>query len=153
VTVRLLDDSGNPLTEADYTALGVTLDSTAVGSGATIDGTLDGSNGALEVRGTLSEINAYLEDLQVTFANLGDSNLDTTYSVEVVADDRLRDRATGDLTDPGNPVANGGENNQQGGEPPVPGTDTFDAYGTTVADYAIYNVTSNTRDLFISSIN
>lgn len=153
VTIRLLDDSGNPLTEAEYVSLGVTLDSTSVGSGVTLDGTLTGSNGALEVRGTLSEINAYLEDLQVTFANLGDSNLDTTYSVEVVADDRLRDRVTGDLSDPGSPVANGGENNQQGGVPPVPGTDTFDAYATTVDGYGVYNVTSNTRDLFISSIN
>lgn len=153
VTVRLLDDSGVPLTQADYTTLGVTLNSTVAGSGVTVDATLNGSTSALEVRGTLSEINAYLAGLQVTFANLGDSNLDTTYAVEVVADDRLRDAGTGALTDPGDPVANGGENNQQAGVPPVPGTDTFDAYSTTVTGYNIYNVTSNTRDVFISSIN
>lgn len=153
VTVRLIDGDGVPLTQADYTTLGVTLDSTTVGSGVTVDTTLNGSTSALEVRGTLDEINAYLTGLQVTFANIGDSNLDTTYSIEVVADDRLRDAGTGDLTNPGDPVANGGENNQQSGEPPVPTTDTFDAYSTTVAAYSIYNVTSNTRDLFISSIN
>lgn len=153
VTVRLIDGDGVPLTQADYTTLGVTLDSTTVGSGVTVDATLNGSTSALEVRGTLDEINAYLTGLQVTFANIGDSNLDTTYSIEVVADDRLRDASTGDLTNPGDPVANGGENNQQSGEPPVPTTDTFDTYSTTVAAYSIYNVTSNTRDLFISSIN
>lgn len=153
VTVRLLDDGGTPLTLADYTTLGVTLDSTAVGSGASVDATLNGNTSALEVRGTRDEINAYLAGLQVTFANIGDSNLDTTYSVEVVADDRLRDAGTGAFTDPVNPVANGGENNQQSGEPAVPSTDTFDAYGTTVSGYGVYNVTSDTRDLFISSIN
>ncbi|MBE0589499.1 MAG: DUF4347 domain-containing protein, partial [Hydrogenophaga sp.] len=153
VTVRLLDDTGTPLTQANYTTLGVTLDSTSMCSGVTVDATLNGSTAALEVRGTLSEINAYLTGLQVTFANIGDSNLDTTYSVEVVADDRLRDAGSGAFTDPVTPEANGGENNQQSGEPAVPTTDTFDAYATTVTAYNVYNVSSNTRDLFISSIN
>jgi VCBS repeat-containing protein len=154
VTVRLLDNLGAPLAASAYDTLGVTLDSTtAGGSGATVDATLAGIEGALEVRGTLSEINAYLAGLQVSFGSIGDSNLDTTYAIEVVADDRLRDRATGALTDPGTPAANGGLNNQQAGVPAVPATDTLNPYSTTVAAYGVYNVTSNTRDLFISSVN
>ena len=154
VTIRLLDGFGEPLELVEYTSRGVILgSSTSGGSGATVDATLNGSTSALEVRGTLAEINAYLLGLQIGFANIGDSNLDATYSVEVVADDRLRDRVSGVLTDTVDPQANGGENNQLSGVPPVPATDTFNAYDTTVADYGVFNVASNTRDVFISSIN
>jgi len=147
-TVRVLDGSGNPLSAAQYTSLGIVLSSSASVPGVTVDGTLTGSNAALELRGTLSEINAYLAGLQVQFANLGPANLDGTYSIEVIADDRLRD-ASGNLTG----GANGGANNQQPGLPAVPATDTFDAYATKVSPYGVYDVVSNTRPLFISSIN
>ncbi len=148
-TVRVLDNSGNPLASTTYAGLGITLNTSAIGHGATVDATLDGVNGALELRGTLTQINAYLAGLQVAFANLTNANLDTSYSIEVVADDRLRDLVPGALT--GN--ANGGANNQQTGPPAVPSTDTFDAYSTTVSAYGLYNVTRNTRPLFISTIN
>ncbi|MBV5308428.1 hypothetical protein, partial [Chromatium okenii] len=93
----------------------------------------------------LAQVNAYLAGLQLT---LGSGNLDSGYSVEVVVDDRLRD-ANGTLTS----GANGGLNNQQTNLPVVPTTDTFNPYLTTVSGYNLYNVVSNTRPLFISSVN
>lgn len=89
-TVRVLDSSGNPLTATDYTNMGIVLNSSTPGS-VTVDGVLSGNNKALELRGTLSQINTYLAGLQVQFTNLGNANLDGTYSIEVIADDRLRD--------------------------------------------------------------
>jgi len=152
-TVRILNDSGTPLAAADYTTFGITLDTSAAGHGATVDSTLTGSATALEIRGTLTQVNAYLAGLRVTFANLGVGNLDSSYSVEVVADDRLRNLVDGELTIPANPVANGGSNNQLTGLPVVPTTDTFDPYATVVATYNLFDVTRHTRPLFISSIN
>ncbi|MGE0071439.1 MAG: DUF4347 domain-containing protein [Thiomonas sp.] len=147
-TVRVLDGSGNPLSVAQYASLGIVLGSSTPGS-VTVDGTLSGSNAALELRGTLTDINSYLAGLQVQFTNLGNANLDATYSIEVIADDRLRDAATGALTG----GANGGASNQQPGLPAVPATDSFDAYATKVSPYGVYDVVSNTRPLFITSIN
>lgn len=40
----------------------------------------------------------------------------------------MRDAGTGAFTEPANPVANGGTNNQQTGLPAVPNTDTFKVY-------------------------
>lgn len=147
VTVRLLDNAGTPLTAANYLALGITLNTAAAGHGATVDGSLNGVNGALELRGTLSQINAYLAGLQVGFAN----NVDANYRLEVVADDRLRDLNSGALTS----GANGGANNQasEAPLPAVPTTDTFDPYATTVAGYGLFNVSSDYRPLQVASIN
>lgn len=155
VTVRVTAADGTPLPLAtgtnggkNYADLGISISTSATGHGATVDSTLDGSTKALELRGTREQINAYLAGLQVQFANLGAANLDGTYSIEVIADDRLRD-AAGALSS----GANGGANNQQTGLPAVPSTDTFDAYATKVSDYNVYDVVRNTRPLFISSIN
>ena len=93
-------------------------------------------------------MNAYLQGLRVRFSELAAANVNVNYSVEVVADDRLRD-GSGALAG----AANGGASNQQAGLPTVPSTDTFDPYATTVIGYNVFNVTSNTRPLFISTIN
>jgi hypothetical protein len=146
-TVRILNNAGIPLAAADYTTFGITLDTSALGHGATVDATLTGSTTALEFRGTLTQVNAYLVGLRVTFANLGVGNLDSSYSVEVIADDRLRDGAGALIGG-----ANGGALNQTG-LAAVPATDTFDPYATVVATYNLFDVTRNTRPLFISSIN
>lgn len=146
--VRLLDASGNPVSAATYSSIGFTIDTTAASHGATIDTTFSGSQKALKISGSLTQVNAYLAGLRVTFASLANSNIDLSYSLEVIADDRLRD-GSGTLTG----GANGGANNQQANLPVVPSTDTFDVYSTKIATYAIYNVTSNTRPLFVSSIN
>lgn len=153
VLVRLLAAGGAPLAATAYasagTGLGVTLETTAVGHGATVDGVLNGSGAPVEVRGTLAQVQAWLAGLQVTFANLANSNVDQAYSIEAVADDRLRDLVTGALA----ADANGGATNQQVGLPAVPATDTFDAYATTVSAYNVYNVVRATRSVFVSSIN
>ncbi|MCX7197482.1 MAG: Ig-like domain-containing protein [Proteobacteria bacterium] len=153
VLVRLLAAGGAPLDATAYasagTGLGVTMETTAVGHGATVDGVLNGSGAPVEVRGTLSQVQAWLAGLQVTFANLANSNVDQAYSIEAVADDRLRDLVTGALA----ANANGGATNQQAGLPAVPTTDTFDAYATTVSAYNVYNVVRATRSVFVSSIN
>ncbi|MCV2216903.1 cadherin-like domain-containing protein [Thauera sp. Sel9] len=163
--VRLQRNTGGNnwaiLSQADYGSdgMGIKLSSTATGSGVTIDGTFDGNDDVLVLRGTLAQINAYLAGLQVQFSNAADSNVDSLYRLEVVADDRLRDAATGDLidTDAGaaglQPGANGGAQNQQNGLPAVPATDSFDVYSTTVSGYGVFNVVAATRDLFVSSVN
>ena len=143
--VRLLNADGTPLAAADYTTYGVTLSSSALEHGATVDSALLGSNTALEVRGTLAQVNAYLAGLQVTLTR----DLNNTYAIEVIADDRLRNLGDGVLIG----GASGGANNQQTGLPSVPTTDTFNSYSTTVSDYNLYDVVSNTRSLFVSSIN
>jgi hypothetical protein len=149
VLVRLLNGSA-PLAEADYLTLGITVDSSAAAHGATVDNTLNGAQKALEIRGTLTQINAYLAGLQLRFSELAAANLDSSsYAVEVVADDRLRVLTSGSLAS----AANGGTSNQQSNLPIVPSTDTFDVYATTVGTYGIYNFTAQTRPLFISSIN
>jgi len=144
-TVRLLNNSGAPLAAVDYTGYGVVLSSSASEHGATVDSALSGNNTALEVRGTLAQVNAYLAGLQVALS----SDPDNSYSIEVIADDRLRNLTTGVLTS----GASGGANNQQTVLPSVPTTDTFDPYSTTVSAYNLYDVVSNTRSLFVSSIN
>ena len=152
VLVRLLDAEGMPLATGNYASagagLGVTLGTTADGHGATVDSTLNGVFAPVEVRGTLAQVRAWLAGLRVTFANVANANVDQTYSVEVVADDRLRDGA-GALTG----GADGGSTNQEAALPAVPATDTFDAYATTVSGYGVYNVVRGTRAIFISSIN
>ncbi|MCA3105381.1 MAG: DUF4347 domain-containing protein [Rhodocyclaceae bacterium] len=151
VLVRLLLPGGDPLAASAYASgsgLGITLDTTATGHGATVDAALGGIYAPVELRGTLVQVNAWLAGLRVTFGSLGNSNVDQTYSIEVVADDRLRNGA-GALAS----GANGGATNQQPLLPTVPLTDTFDAYLSTVSTYNVYNVVRATRSVFVSSIN
>jgi len=149
VLVRLLQPNGTPLAAADYTSLGATFDTSAIGHGATVDGTLTGSGMPIAVRGTLVQVNAWLAGLRLTFADLGNANVDQAYAIEVIADDRLRDVHTGALVG----GANGGATNQVAGLPAVPPTDTFDVYSDTVSAYNVYNVVRATRSVFVSSIN
>lgn len=159
VTVRLLNGNlagSPPLGAAQYASvggLGIKFDSSVSSSGVTVDTTLNGQYGALELRGTRDQINAYLSGLTVQFENINDANVDANYRVEVIADDRLRAAATGDFTNPVTPEANGGANNQQAGLPAVPNTDSFDAYSTRVSTYNVFNVTTNSRLLFVSTVN
>ena len=150
--VRLLQSNGTPLSTGEYSSQGVMLDTSAAGHGATVDGTFTGSGAPVEVRGTLAQVNAWLAGLRVTFTNLGGANVDQTYSIEVVADDRLRDGAGALATGAGS-GANGGTVNQTALLPAVPTTDSFDPYSTTVSGYAVYNVVRATQPLFVSSIN
>ena len=90
VTVRLLDAGGNAFSAGDYT--GVTIGSSSLG-GVTVDGNNNGAGDFLTLRGTRAEVNAALAGLTVTFS----SDRDAIYQVQVIADDRLRDEATGTL--------------------------------------------------------
>src|SRR5690606_10921106 len=117
-----------------------------------IDDDLDGENGALQLRGTLANINTALASLQVT---LGEtlSNVDQPYRVEVVADDRMRDLATGALVTSGI-AANSGEQNNVGNnsavDVPVSVADEFDA-----SEHApsIFNIATAYREIWPSSEN
>ncbi len=103
--------------------------------------------------------------MQITFANSANANVDQQYRLEVIVDDRIRD-AAGNLQDTDlvaagtQPTANGGKANQATppSNPPtiIPATDGFDPYGTLVSGasgYNVFNVVSNSRPLFISTIN
>ncbi|AWK89144.1 hypothetical protein DEW08_24430 (plasmid) [Azospirillum thermophilum] len=159
VMVRVLDSTGAPL--ASYA--GVTLDSDATGHGATVDASYTGAGTALVLRGTVSELNAYLYGLRIRLT--GDiGNSDASYKLQIIADDRLRDRVTGALvdSDPGTPEveasANGGSTNQTNvGKPAnapsaIP-TTAYDPTTETSAISAIYNVAVVERTLFASTFN
>ncbi|MGN6482236.1 VCBS domain-containing protein [Luteibacter sp.] len=148
VTVRITDANGVPLPSTAYAD--IVLNSTTSGTaGAIVDGKYDGTDSALVIRGTRDQINAYLAGLHVSIGGAL-TNVDQSYRVEVVADDRLRD-ANGDLD---------GSNNANGG--PNPGdnnTGTANVPGLPVDPYAAIdsslskNVTSNYRVVFPSSVN
>ncbi|MDB6141866.1 MAG: hypothetical protein JWP80_910, partial [Pseudomonas sp.] len=148
VIVRLTDSSGAPLTAADYA--NIIIDSSSSPSASAtfqIDSTNGGNHAALVIRGTLANINAYLAGLRVTLSG-SLANTDTSYKVQVIADDRVRDVVTGAL-DPAH-AANGGQNPS--------GTTTAQAPTTVIDPYAVLpslplNTGSNTRTLFVSSIN
>ncbi|MFA5712174.1 VCBS domain-containing protein, partial [Mycolicibacterium sp.] len=170
VTVRVLNNSNAPLSAEQYEVgtdgLGITLSSTSPGA-AVVDTTGTGVNAALQVRGTREQLNAYLAGLQVQFANADAANVDQTYRIEVIVDDRLRDAASGDLVDGTagtQPVANGGDRNQNPDNNGL-GPDNGAIPTTEIAPYdvgyvtagnavgGLYNLRSNSRQVFISTVN
>ncbi|HEV7317198.1 MAG TPA: cadherin-like domain-containing protein [Ensifer sp.] len=118
-TVRLLHADGTPLGAAEYLANGG-LDIQVTAGGATIDADKNGQDDYLVMRGTSAQVNAALATLAVTFG----SDRDLVYQVQVIADDRVRDTATGAFLDrnssvPGtNPGGNGGGILNQGATGP-----------------------------------
>jgi len=147
VTVRVTDANGVPLSQAAYAniVLGSSNSGTA---GAAIDGTYDGTDAALVVRGTRAQVNAYLAGLQVSIGG-SLANADQSYRVEVIADDRLRD-ANGNLD--GSGAANGGQNAKAGGGTQVVPTASIDPYAA-VPGGLTQDVASAYRVVFPSSVN
>ncbi|QLO12861.1 tandem-95 repeat protein [Citrobacter freundii] len=151
VTVRITDASGVPLTAAQYSNAGVsdiTISSGNTTSGVTIDSVYNGSKSALVIRGTLSQVNAYLAALTVSMTGSALSNADNAWRVEVIADDRLRD-ASGNLTSANS--ANGGQNDAVTGVAAVP-TTAIDPYGALPSGLS-QNVSTAWRSVFPSDVN
>ncbi|UQQ41291.1 Ig-like domain-containing protein [Enterobacter roggenkampii] len=151
VTVRITDASGVPLTAAQYSNAGVsdiTISSGNTTSGVTIDSVYNGSESALVIRGTLSQVNAYLAALTVSMTGSALSNADNAWRVEVIADDRLRD-ASGNLTSANS--ANGGQNDAVTGVAAVP-TTAIDPYGALPSGLS-QNVSTAWRRVFPSDVN
>lgn len=153
-TVRLLPAAGTVPLPATGGVGGVdhsnvVLSSSTVG-GATVDTTYTGNGSALVIRGTMAQVNTYLSGLTVAL-NGGLANNNTTYRVQVVADDRLRDVVTGVLD--GSNAANGGLNLD------VTGTTVANVPVTVVDPYAAIpagltlNVANNTRAILSSGVN
>jgi hypothetical protein len=147
VTVRLLDQNGNPIPVGDYA--GITLDSGDTSGAVQIVGTNNGIGKALVIQGNIDAVNLYLDQLRIKFDS-SVANVDKAYKIDVIADDRLRD-ASGALDSSGN--ANGGPNVNSGGTgtDKVP-TTAIDPYGALPADLA-GDVAHATRDLFVSGVN
>ncbi|MCB8820584.1 cadherin-like domain-containing protein [Microvirga rosea] len=145
VTVRLLD-SGTPVASGGYS--GVSFGYGALGGVSIIQG-FDGAGKPLVIQGSVSEVNAILQSLTLSFG-LGAAGDGKYYSLQVVVDDRARD-ASGMLAG----GANGGNVNQTNSGSPgtfpqaVPSTD-FTPYQ---AAPAVYNVVTGTRNVFVSGIN
>ena len=159
VTVRITDASGVPLTAASgvpltaaqYSNAGVsdiTISSGNTTSGVTIDSVYNGSKSALVIRGTPSQVNAYLAALTVSMTGSALSNADNAWRVEVIADDRLRD-ASGNLTSANS--ANGGQNDAVTGVAAVP-TTAIDPYGALPSGLS-QNVSTAWRSVFPSDVN
>ena len=151
VTVRITDASGVPLTAAQYSNAGVsdiTISSGNTTSGVTIDSVYNGSESALVIRGTLSQVNAYLAALTVSMTGSALSNADNAWRVDVIADDRLRD-ASGNLTSANS--ANGGQNDAVTGVAAVP-TTAIDPYGALPSGLS-QNVSTAWRSVFPSDVN
>lgn len=149
VIVRLTDANGAPLSAAAYANILISSSSAPTSDGASfqVDSSNTGNGAALVIRGTRANINAYLAGLRVTLSG-SLANTDTRYNVQVIADDRVRDVATGAL-DPGH-AANGGQNPNGTGTAQAPST-VIDPYG--VLPSLPLNVSSNSRTLFVSSVN
>lgn len=148
-TVRLLKQDGTALLSAEYKDADgnplVVFDTNAEAHGATVVG---GDGSALVIRGTLDEVNAYLERLTVHIT--GDlANQDEPYIVQVIADDRLRDNG-GTLTG----GANGGLNANSGntGTAAV-STAAVDPYVTAIPAGLSQNVAVAQRQVFPSALN
>ncbi|WP_457967939.1 Ig-like domain-containing protein [Pseudomonas sp. R4-84] len=150
VTVRLTDANGVPLSQASYTdiILGSTSSPTEDHTSFEIDDTYSGTDSALVIRGSLANVNAYLAGLQVTLSGTL-ANTDTSYRVQVIADDRIRNVATGVLDASG--LANGGLNPSGASTAVVPAT-VIDPYAALPGSLTL-NMGSNTRTLFVSSLN
>lgn len=152
VTLRISDKDGKPLPPGSYKDASdnvIIITSTATGHGATVDATHDGQGNALVIRGTRDQVNAYLAGLQVSIG--GElANTDTNYRLDVIADDRVRDPATGAL-DTGK-LANGGANNNgNNGTALVPDTE-IDPYAAVPGGLS-NNVGLGVRDLFPTGVN
>jgi hypothetical protein len=152
-TIRLLPAAGTtPLTELQHAIVtfgssSAPLESAVVGSEFEIDDTNTGSGKALVIRGTQAKVNAYLSGLTVALSTVNDN---TTYRVQVIADDRLRVLATGALA--ASNAANGGLNSDGStGTANVPAT-AIDPY-LAIPDALTDNVASNTRTILGSSLN
>uniref|UniRef100_UPI002020A733 Ig-like domain-containing protein n=1 Tax=Escherichia coli TaxID=562 RepID=UPI002020A733 len=151
VTVRITDASGVPMTAAQYSnacVSDITISSVNTTSGVTIDSVYNGSESALVIRGTLSQVNAYLAALTVAMTGSALSNADNAWRVEVIADDRLRD-ASGNLTSANS--ANGGQNDAVTGVAAVP-TTAIDPYGALPSGLS-QNVSTAWRSVFTSDVN
>ncbi|MBV6307078.1 hypothetical protein KVP10_19485, partial [Candidimonas humi] len=158
VTVRLLDASGNPVT--DYSGIVLQVGDTAGASpvaGVTID-SYNGEGTPLVLRGILEDVNSALAQLKISVT--GDRNV--TYQLQVLADDRMRAQDTGALVDAngdgdGSPAyANGGGVNQQTGLPAVPTDDAFfddPIHTTTATATSLYDIVASTVALHVSSTN
>ena len=117
----------------------------------TIDSVYNGSESALVIRGTLSQVNAYLAALTVSMTGSALSNADNAWRVEVIADDRLRD-ASGNLTSANSANgANGGQNDAVTGVAAVP-TTAIDPYGALPSGLS-QNVSTAWRSVFPSDVN
>ncbi|ARP86724.1 cadherin-like domain-containing protein [Bordetella genomosp. 9] len=147
VTVRLLDQNGNPLQPGDYA--GITLDSAAGAGAVQIVGGLNGAGTALAIQGDIAAVNAYLAQLRIKF-DPAVANADKAYTIQVIVDDRAHD-ADGKVDGSGN--ANGGRNldGTGAGTTPVP-TANVDAFAALPAGLAA-NVAVATRSLFVSGVN
>jgi hypothetical protein len=147
VTVRLLDQNGNPIAVGDYA--GITLDSGDTSGAVQIVGTNNGIGKALVIQGNIDAVNLYLDQLRIKF-DASVANVDKAYKIDVIADDRLRD-AAGALD--GSGKANGGPNliSDGTGTANVP-TTAIDPYGALPAGLAS-DVAHATRDLFVSGVN
>ena len=150
VTVRLLNEDGSAFSAADYAALGG-VDIALTASGATIDADKDGQDDYLVLRGTREQLNAALATLTVTFV----TDRDQVFQVQVIADDRVRDVATGDLVDrnifnPGvDPGGNGGGTLNQ----PATPTDAPPVVVATEPDWYSDAVPTIATDPLYGSIN
>ncbi|MBP9219011.1 MAG: DUF4347 domain-containing protein, partial [Sterolibacterium sp.] len=158
--VRLLKNNGTPFTAAEYATYQISIGSSDVSGSVQIDAAETGNQAALKIRGTLAQINTYVTGLNLTIADPSAGSLDSDCKMEVLLDDRLRDKTTGALTIPSAPQANGGTLNQNGTATPtaISSKNDFDTYLTKLVDYKdagvkVYNVVSNTRDLFVSPVN
>ncbi|MBT2339800.1 MULTISPECIES: Ig-like domain-containing protein [Pseudomonas] len=150
VTVRLTNAGGVPLNQAAYAdiLLGSTSSPTEDHTTFEVDDTHTGTGSALVIRGTRANVNAYLAGLQVTLSG-SLANTDTSYKVQVIADDRMRDVTTGTLDPAG--LANGGLNPSGATVVSAP-TTVIDPYAALPGSLPL-NMASNTRTLFVSSIN
>ncbi len=171
-TVRITTAAGTPLAADLYNGSNagdvsvIVLGSTASatnpdGSGGAfaVDTTYTGNQSALVIRGTLSQVDAYLAGLTLSMTGAGVVDADTPYRVEVVADDRVRDVATGALVDSDSgtagvqPIANGGLNPGAGNvgtaNPPQTVVDPYAATPTGLTQ----DVASNYQTVFPTGIN
>lgn len=145
--VRVVDATGQPLPASFYVDADLRLSSSAAAHGASIDAALDGTGRALALRGTLAQLQGFLDGLELRVGRPDGVNFASAYRVELVVDDRLRD-AAGALIG----GADGGVANQPGMQP-VPLSDGFDPYASTTVAFGVYNVASQSRPLAIVPYN